>query len=67
MTAKDYDIVCFDIFDTLITRSVEKPTDIFVVMQRLYNIDDIRWSINRINAEIIARKKYNKDVNIDEI
>lgn len=67
LTAKDYDIVCFDIFDTLITRSVEKPTDIFVVMQRLYNIDDIRWSINRINAEIIARKKYNKDVNIDEI
>ena len=27
--AQKYDIVSFDIFDTLIERNVEKPTDIF--------------------------------------
>ena len=45
-----YDVVCFDVFDTLLIRDVMKPTDVF-----RFSYGDIGRYI-RIIAEMIARK-----------
>lgn len=59
----DIKIVSFDIFDTIIFRTVEKPTDIFL---RMYywkpdlfpdDIDAEIWKGSRIRAERFARKE----------
>lgn len=46
----------FDIFDTLLTRRVKKPTDIFYIIQTQYNIDN--FYINRINAEKLSNGTF---------
>lgn len=71
-TIKDYDYVSFDIFDTLIFRSVAKPEDVFYMVEQLYNNTHNKkiscFKKNRIKAEKRARyKKYGKDVNLDDI
>lgn len=66
----NYDIITFDIFDTLVTRKIYNPDDLFRLLDlRLKskykyegNFIDIRKK-----AEIQANKKLNKDINIDEI
>ena len=55
---KDYDIVSFDIFDTLIVRYVDKPEDIFgIIEQKVENA--INLKNNRIEAEKKARNNLN--------
>lgn len=66
-----YDVVSFDIFDTLIYRNVPLPSDIFRIVERKYNKQNgtnLNFSQERISAEKKARKigPY-WEVNIDEI
>lgn len=65
----NYQIVSFDIFDTLITRLIYEPDDIFEIMEE--KLKDINHSTSiksiRKNAEIKAIDRLKKDVNIDEI
>lgn len=66
-TSDKYEIISFDIFDTLIKRLVVKPTDIFRYIER----SDEKYKgfcMLRIKAEEDARKKSDKEeVTIDEI
>lgn len=67
-----YEIVSFDIFDTLIYRNIDNPTDVFDVVELIFNKDS-KNKINqfkkyRIEAELIARKNSkNEEVSLDEI
>lgn len=69
--AKKYDIVSFDIFDTLIERNVEKPTDIFfqVGVGCFSNYEmAMDFQKRRIIAEHIARNiSKTGEVNLDDI
>lgn len=69
---KGYDIVSFDIFDTLIKRDVYKEHDVFDLIEKRYNatykdsIDNFRYL--RVEAERIARKNSNtEEVSLKEI
>ena len=63
-----YDVVSFDVFDTLIFREVDKPTDLFYKLEaenKLFDFHD-----NRISAEADARRNLgipNGEVNIFDI
>lgn len=62
--------VSFDIFDTLIKRNVQKPTDVFSLVQEFYSNKKtmLNFRLYRIYAEKIVRKKSKKDeVTLDEI
>lgn len=67
---KTFNIISFDIFDTLITRKIFEPDDLYYLIESKIN-KNIKFNdtfINiRKNAENIARNKLNKDVNIYEI
>ena len=69
--AQKYDIVSFDIFDTLIERNVEKPTDIFfqVGVGCFSNYEmAMDFQKRRIIAEHIARNiSKTGEVNLDDI
>ena len=56
----------FDIFDTLITRLLNEPTDLFSIIETEYNIPNFKKK--RIKAEHNARKnsKY-EEITIDDI
>jgi HAD superfamily hydrolase (TIGR01549 family) len=49
-----YDVISFDIFDTLLLRPFTKPTDLFLTLSPHYNIPN--FSTERINAEKRARR-----------
>lgn len=63
-----YDVVSFDVFDTLIFRPYEKPTDLFFELEKengLFDFHDVR-----IQSEIDARslsKKGHQEVDIQDI
>ncbi len=60
-------IISFDIFDTLLIRPYVKPTDLFVHMEKYY---DMPFFANaRINAEISARQHLQscEDITLDDI
>ena len=62
---KNYDYVSFDIFDTLVKRNVEEPTDIFSIMEKKVGGD---FKNKRIVAERKARARSDeKEILIDEI
>lgn len=65
-----YEIITFDIFDTLITRCVYKPDDVFHLMQkkikRIYNID-LNFLELRKKAEAIAWDKKHEYCSINDI
>ena len=65
-----YDLISFDIFDTLITRCVYKPHDLYRLLQqkakRMYGIDINFYEI-RIDAEKKAWKKYKEFTSIHNI
>lgn len=71
--AKDllkYDVISFDIFDTLILRPFAKPVDIFMIVGKRLN--KIEFTRIRIDAEKRARemamiKNGNTEVTIDDI
>lgn len=59
---KEYDVISFDVFDTLIIRDLSKPSDLF-----LYEYGFIGKCL-RIFAEMLARKKkHNGEVTLDDI
>lgn len=62
-----YDIISFDVFDTLLVRPYEKPTDLFYDLENRYHM----WGFakKRIRAEQMAREKYSacEDVNLEQI
>lgn len=67
-------IKSFDIFDTLITRDVFKPSDIFYLLGKklkeksVINITPLEFMQLRIKAEAIAREKSNfEEITLDEI
>lgn len=60
------DYVSFDIFDTLIVRDVQKPTDVFWIMEKIFK--ESGFYKKRITAEKKARdKKENGEVTIKDI
>lgn len=60
-----YDVVSFDIFDTLICRKAYNPDDIFYKIEEQTKVKNyIKY---RKEAELKAREIYNRDVNIYEI
>lgn len=68
---KKYEVVSFDIFDTLLKRDVFFPTDVFVLVERVYNkrfCQQLNFLSVRKNAEKSAREKSKyPDVTFDEI
>lgn len=70
-----FEYVSFDLFDTLIFRTVQSPQDVFRIVPLLYNeknsvekVDEHKFYIDRIFAEYKARKKTEKEeVTLDEI
>ena len=60
-------VVSFDVFDTLIVRDVNKPTDVFRIMEEILGIPG--FYEKRIEAERIARinKQDTTEVTIDDI
>lgn len=61
-----YDVISFDIFDTLIKRDVRKPTDIFLVMEHLTQIHG--FAVDRMESEKEARRNSRTgEVNLTDI
>ena len=58
-------IVSFDVFDTLVIRPFVKADELFAYMERESGLQG--FSDARKKAEVDARKKLGKEVNIDEI
>ncbi len=60
MNFDKYRYISFDIFDTLVLRNVNKPTDVFKVVEEKYNSiykDKVKdFSINRIKAQVDVSK-----------
>ena len=65
------EIVSFDIFDTLVYRYTNKPSDVFSLIEEYYNKnskDKIKnFKDIRIKAERSARNKKSKEITIDDI
>ena len=66
-----YNYVSFDVFDTLIFRTVSNPEDVWEMVSQIYkerfNSSMISFKSKRVYAERKARQKYQKEVTIDEI
>lgn len=63
---KDFDVVSFDIFDTLLKRDVKKPSDVFEIIEKKLAIPG--FANKRIYAEKIAReKKGEEEITISDI
>lgn len=62
------EVVSFDIFDTLIIRNCDLPSDIFKFVEEKLNIKEGEFSTKRINAEKLARMEKKKgEVTLEEI
>lgn len=67
---KKYEIVSFDIFDTLISRMLYDPDDLFDIMDEILRKKDklkVSFKEMRKNAEQKAREELKKDCTLDEI
>lgn len=61
-----YDVISFDIFDTLLKRNISKPTDVFSYMAKKLGKYD--FLTRRIEAENKARKKNkNSEITLKDI
>ena len=69
--ASNYDVISFDIFDTLVYRIVADPLEIFDLVEVKYKDStgkDLEFKRKRIDAEAAARKiNGRKDVTLEEI
>lgn len=69
--AKKYELISFDIFDTLVERKVETPVDIFLSVGEKYfnNNEEAKFfQKKRIMAENVARhQSLSSEVNLDDI
>ena len=62
---KTFDIISFDVFDTLILRTVNDPKDVFTILAVESGFNDFKSA--RITAEKIAREKMQASLNTREI
>ncbi len=70
-----YDVISFDIFNTLLMRKVVEPSDIFIKLGQEMSqlemlpegIDPVHFSILRMEVEKSQKKSKNKDVSIYDI
>lgn len=63
---RDVDVVTFDVFDTLLVRSLQKPTDVFRLIEVSRNVPGFAEA--RIQAEQRARKEVDaEDVTLQQI
>lgn len=58
-------VVSFDLFDTLLIRPFVRPTDLFRLMERLYDVPG--FADRRIQAERDARKAIGHGVTLEDI
>ncbi|WP_281165274.1 HAD-IA family hydrolase [Liquorilactobacillus sicerae] len=65
--AENFDVISFDVFDTLIKRDVPRPKDVFKIIEKNYKVTN--FYENRVEAERTARRKLNlkKDVTLNDI
>ena len=61
-----YDVISFDMFDTLILRSVEKPVDVFSFIGNEIDIPNFKKIRREIESEL-REKSINEETTIDEI
>lgn len=69
-SVEGYANVSFDIFDTLITRNVKDPVDVFSIVEKHFNsvAEMTDFANRRVEAESLARKKCrNEEITLDEI
>lgn len=69
---RKYDVISFDIFDTLVKRDVARPEDVFSLVEKMYNTDHADVVNNflhiRKQAESSARLKAgDKEITLEEI
>ncbi len=62
---EDYDVISFDVFDTLLTRPTSSPQDVFYFVGESLGIPDFRRL--RIEAEALARKKKRESGQSSEV
>ncbi len=62
---QDYDIISFDVFDTLLLRPFSEPTDIFFFLGEKLGIMDFKRI--RIQQEFLARKEHEKKYGDNEV
>lgn len=65
-----YDVISFDIFDTLIIRSIDKPTDLFILLEKehkIFNFAKLRKDAEEYTRADKAEKCGTRDVNIYDI
>ena len=58
-------VVSFDLFDTLLIRPFARPTDLFRLMERFYDVPG--FADRRIQAERDARKMIGHGVTLEDI
>lgn len=67
----NFDLVSFDIFDTLVGRALFSPFDVFDKVEEIFNKKNKKiisgFRRNRILAEEIAREEYRKKCDFQEI
>ena len=60
----EYRYISFDLFDTLVTRNLPNPTDVFSFLSK----DKKDWKSKRINAEKLSRNSTeHEEINIQDI
>lgn len=66
---KKYEVISFDIFDTLIIRNYINPKDVFYEMQNQLKDRFEKFAESRIKAELECRREFNfnQEVTIEEI
>ena len=63
-----YDVISFDIFDTLVLRGISDPRNLFVLIGNRLKVTGFK--VLRVNAEADARKKHpeiNGEITIEDI
>jgi predicted HAD superfamily hydrolase len=73
--AKDYSVISFDIFDTILTRLFECPIDVFSYVEKLLYEQKIfldNFAINRVKAEEEARvcasqQEFREEITVNDI
>lgn len=70
MRLDKYEVVSFDVFDTLVKRCVAKPSDVFRLVELRAKTEGLLiegFTEARVLAEKKARAKYGREVTLDEI
>lgn len=66
----DYDVISFDVFDTLIYRTVEKPNDVFIIMSaemEMNDFVDIRKKAESMARDIKEKREGNREIVLQDI